>query len=438
MKNKEYCTNCGKELVKNAKFCFECGNPVEIKEEVIVEVTPKKRGRKPKTEEVEKQPTLIEEKPITQEIEYEKELKDLLKENKKERRKKFLYPILSSVFTFILCLVAFGFFYDYYLKNLVIETTKREVTVTDTGISEAVDKVYDAVVVVESYSNNKLYSTGTGFVYKTDKEKGYILTNDHVIDGADKVKVVFSNDTKEEVEIVGSDSYSDVAVLSIEKEKVLKVAEIGSSESLKVGDTSFAVGAPLDSSTYAWTVTRGVISGKNRAVAVSGQNSYSSTIMEVLQTDTAINSGNSGGPLCNSNGEVIGITNMKLASSTVEGMGFAIPIETAVKNAETIIDGGKVSYPYLGVSITTTINRYTGEYTGLYIESVEKNSPASKAGLKKGDKIVKINDKEVNNDTYFKYELYKHKVGDKITITVERDEKEKEIEVTLGTSSPTA
>lgn len=444
-REKKYCTNCNSPLTLKAKFCPECGCKVERLEET----------QTINTQEIKVElPTVIEEQPkqkveavteiVTEpSIEKEKIIIDesarLKKENKKLRIKKFIYPILSCFLTFALCLCVFAAFYKYYLENLVIETTKREVTVTDTGISEAVDKVYDAVVVVESYYRGQLYATGTGFVYKTEGNKGYILTNNHVIEKADEVKVVFTNNTKEKVEVVGSDSYSDVALLSVAKDKIISVAEIGSSEALNVGDTAFAVGAPLDSSTYAWTVTRGIISGKDRTVEVSSSNGFQSSIMDVLQTDTAINNGNSGGPLCNSNGQVIGITNMKLASSTIEGMGFAIPIETAVEYAEKFISGENIKYPYIGVAIyDATASRYSSEIIGVFIESVEKNSPAAKAGLESGDQILKVEGKDISSTTYFKHELYKYQIGDKITITIKRDGKEKDLKVTLGTSSPTA
>jgi serine protease Do len=216
------------------------------------------------------------------------------------------------------------------------------------------------------------------------------------------------------------------------KDKIIAVAELGSSEELKVGDTAFAVGAPLDSSTYAWTVTRGVISGKNRTVATQ------STVMEVLQTDTAINSGNSGGPLCNSNGEVMGITNMKLASSSLEGMGFAIPIETAVKHAETLMKGQNIAYPYIGVQINEGRKSYYSTDTFVYIVAVEKNSPAKKGGLKADDIILEVNDVEVTSAAMFKHELYKHKIGDEVKIKVERNGNEKTLVVKLGSQSKTA
>lgn len=334
--------------------------------------------------------------------------------------------ILYAILTFCACLVMFGLFYQFYLKNLVIETTKtiKDVTVTDTGIADAVEKVYNSVVTVKNYSRGKLYSTGSGFVFKTDSKYGYILTNYHVINGGSNVSVIFTNDKEEEVNVVGYDEYSDIAVLAVDKDKVISVAATGSSEDMRIGDTTFAVGTPVDSSIYSWSVTRGILSGKNRMVQVDNY------VMSVLQTDTAINSGNSGGPLCNSNGEVIGITNMKLASSQIEGMGFAIPIEDALKNAETIISGQKISRPYIGVSIYDATNYFSGE-TGLYVEYVEKDGPADKAGLKKGDKIIKVGDVEVNNSSYFRYQLYKYNIGDKVKITVSRNGSEKTLTVTL-------
>ncbi len=338
--------------------------------------------------------------------------------------------LICSFATFLICLCLFGLFYKFYLKDLTIETTKtiKEVSVTDSGIADAVEKVYNSVVTVKNYSRGQLYSTGSGFVFKTDDKYGYILTNYHVISGGSEVSVVFTNDKEEKVTVVGYDEYSDIAVLSIDKSNILATAQIGSSENLRIGDTTFAVGTPVDSSVYSWSVTRGILSGKNRMVEVDNY------VMSVLQTDTAINSGNSGGPLCNSNGEVIGITNMKLASSQIEGMGFAIPIEDAIKSAESLISGKKVIRPYLGVSIYDSKNYFTND-TGVYVESVEQGSAADKAGIKKGDKIIKIEDTNITNTSYFRYQLYKYEIGDKIKITVERDGSEKTFTVTLASNS---
>ena len=359
---------------------------------------------------------------------------DYVESNSKAEKKdikssKSTNGIVYIILTFCVCLCLFGGFYEFYLKHLVIETTKtiKDVTITDTGIADAVEKVYDSVVTVKNYVRNQLYSTGSGFVFKVDNKYGYILTNYHVISGGNEVSVVFTNNTDEKVTIVGYDEYSDIAVLAVDKSLVLSTAQIGSSNDMRIGDTTFAVGTPVDSSVYSWSVTRGILSGKDRMVQVDNY------VMSVLQTDTAINSGNSGGPLCNSNGEVIGITNMKLASSQIEGMGFAIPIEDAVKNAETIISGKKISRPYLGISIYDS-NNYFNNTSGVYVESVEKNGAAYNAGIKSGDKILKVNGVEIANTSYFRYQLYKYNIGDKIKITIERNGIEKTLTVTLAGS----
>lgn len=373
---------------------------------------------------------IVEEKKIEEpnNIEVIKEKKP---SNKKKSNKTGI--VLSVIITFLACLCIFGLFYEFYLKNLVIETTRyeKDVTVTDTGIADAVEKVYDSVVVVKTYIRGKDYASGTGFVYKTDKKYGYIITNNHVISNSSEVKVTFSNDKTVEATIIGNDEYADIAVLAVDKEYVISVATTGKSESMRVGDTTFAVGAPIDSTTFSWSVTRGILSGKNRVVEVS--DNYTNSVIQVLQTDTAINSGNSGGPLCNSNGEVIGVTNMKLASSSVEGMGFAIPIEEAVRYADSFITGEKITRPYLGISIYDKNNFFSND-TGVYINYIESKSVAEKAGFQVGDKILKINNTNITSSSYFKYELYKYNAGDKIKITIERNGKEKVIEVKLSTT----
>lgn len=337
--------------------------------------------------------------------------------------------IITILLTFTCCLLIFGIFYKVYLKDLVVEKTKiqKDVTVTDSGIADAVDKVYDSVVVIENYINDRVGSSGTGFVFKTDDKYGYILTNYHVIDNSKKIVVTFTNNKKIEASLVGIDEYSDIAVLKVDKSDVISVAQIGNADSLRVGDTTFTVGAPLDSSVYSWTVTRGILSGKNRLVEVTINNTNS--VMEVLQTDAAINSGNSGGPLCNSNGEVVGITNMKIASSSIEGMGFAIPIDTAIKTANDLIEGKTISRPYLGVSV------YETNSSVIYVEYVQRGSAADKAGIEKGDKILKIDNESISSTAQFRYQLYKYNVGDKITLTIERNEKEKKLNVTLSSAN---
>ncbi len=321
-------------------------------------------------------------------------------------------------------LMVFHYFPDLTRDTVTnITKTEKEVTVTDTGIADAVEKVYDSVVVVKTYQRNQLYATGTGFVYKQDDGKYYILTNYHVIENGTKVTVVFTDGREDVVTVKGGDKYSDIAVLSYTTKEEVTMSEIGSSIDMRVGDTVFAIGAPLDSEVYSWSVTRGILSGKDREVEVSTNNSQTSDwIMQVLQTDAAINSGNSGGPLCNSNGQVIGITNMKLVTSGVEGMGFAIPIEEATIYADSIIKGEDMSRPYIGISMVDATNSaYASKYgvqatEGVLIGAVEKGSPADKAGLKEGDIITKMNDTRITGVASLRYQLYKYKVGDTVTI----------------------
>lgn len=320
-----------------------------------------------------------------------------------------------------------------------ITKTQREVTVTDTGIADAVEKIYDSVVVVKTYVRNDVASTGTGFVYKKSNNKYYFITNYHVIEDGEKVGVVFTDGTEASVVVEGGDKYADIAILSYATSKEIQVSEIGSSEKMRVGDTVFAIGAPLDSSIYSNSVTRGVLSGKDREVEVSTNNSYvSDWIMQVLQTDAAINSGNSGGPLCNSNGQVIGITNMKLVTDGVEGMGFAIPIEQATSFADQIISGQNVSRPYIGISmVDANVEAYAHEYgikpcDGVLIGSVEANSPAEKAGLKAGDVIVGMNDVDIKNVATLRYQLYKYKTGEVVTVSYLRSGSKLSTKLTLG------
>ena len=322
----------------------------------------------------------------------------------------------------------------------------KSVEIKDEGISAAVSKVYDSVVVVENYKSDTLTGTGTGFVYKKDKKYGYILTNAHVVADGTKFYVTFTDNNRVEATIVGTDSYSDVALLKVDVKNIISVAEIGKTEDLLLGDTAFAIGAPLDYQVYSWSVTRGIISGTDRLVEVSVSNSSTADyVLKVLQTDAAINSGNSGGPLCNANGEVIGITNMKLASSSIEGMGFAIYIEDAVEYAEMFISGKTIERPYLGIGMydlsTIKSNYFFGSSintdltSGVYVQQVESGSAADKAGLKQGDIITAFDNEEVSSAAYLRYMLYKHKVGDTIEVTYYRNNEKKTTKVKLTSNS---
>ncbi len=310
------------------------------------------------------------------------------------------------------------------------------------SISPGVEAVYDSVVVVEGFTKGQLASTGTGFIYKENKGTAYIMTNHHVISGVESVKIILSNKTVINAEIRGSEAYSDIAVLAVTTDKTsMKVATLGDSTKLRVGDTLFTVGSP-EGADYAGTVTKGILSGAERlvAVALTGSNT-SDYYMKVLQTDAAINPGNSGGPICNINGEVIGITNMKLVDSTVEGMGFAIPIEDALFYAATLEKGENVVRPYFGIGMLDAANSYYLWQNGIVIDDkidagvvvleVADNSPASEAKLKKGDIIISLGGEDISSIAEFRYELYQHQVGEVVEVQYIRGGKKKTAKVKL-------
>ena len=328
----------------------------------------------------------------------------------------------------------------YYIPSEDGEKVIQEVNITESDtIAPAVNKVYDSVVTVLNYSS-QLQATGTGFVYKTDDQYGYILTNNHVISGARKIEVTNTENVTVEATLLGSDEYADLAVLRVDKSFVLQVATLGNSTDSEIGDTVFAVGTPVDVK-YAGSVTKGIISGKNRMVNVTLDDG-GAFMMEVIQTNTAINPGNSGGPLVNINGEVIGINTLKLVEDEIEGMGFAIPIEMATSVLDRLEKGEEIERPLLGVSMIDANNQYAlfsykvyldKDYEkGVVVIDVEKDSPAGVAGLQKDDVILKINDVEIEDTTHLKYILYKYSVGDNVKLEYEREGKTNTVDVKLN------
>lgn len=364
---------------------------------------------------------------------------------KKERNNTNWFVVVIVV----ICIMAIGGAITYGVMSVLPGTTiinkqEKEVTVTENGIADAVEKVYDSVVIVGTYKSNKLSSTGTGFIYKKDGDKYNIITNYHVIAGGDSVKITLTNGDSIDATLVGGNQYDDIAVLSITSKEELKTAVMGSSTESRIGDTVFTVGAPVNSSKYSWTVTRGILSGKDRVVSVSTSNSLTADYeMKVLQTDAAINSGNSGGPLCNSNGEVIGITNMKLLITGVEGMGFAIPIEDAINYADKLINGEDTSKPYLGLSMADlSQSAYVYYYYGITVPDdvkkgvivlgVEDKSASANAKLKKGDILYEFDGEEVSSVADLKYKLYKKNIGDKVEVKYYRNGKSETTTITLA------
>ena len=314
------------------------------------------------------------------------------------------------------------------------------VIVKEGSLSASVEKAYDAVMMVRNYKNaTTIQSTGSGFVYKTDSNYAYLMTNHHVIDGAAKVTLITSKDKEIEGKVLGSDEYLDLAVVRLNKSDIIDTVKIGTSENSKLGDIVFTIGSPLGYE-YRGTVTDGILSGKDREVTVSLATT-NDWVMKVLQTNAAVNPGNSGGPLLNASGEVIGIISLKLVETEVENMGFAIPIEYAMSHIDSLEKGEAIVRPMLGISMINATDTYSlyrngimldkNITSGVVVAEITTNSSASKSDLKKGDVITKLNGEETENIAFLRYELYKYKVGDTITITYLRDGKEKTTKVKL-------
>lgn len=372
------------------------------------------------------------------------------KKNKKEpRNNKSLKLIL---FLFISFALGVGLMYWYSINNPTVVTKNKtisETKVSEVAIEDAIDKVYDSVLCIEVLNNNgDALSTGTGFVYSKDDKYGYVLTNAHVVSNGTNIQGTLSNNAVVNLTVLGTDAYTDLAVLKMDVKDVIQVSSIGTSENTKVGNTVFTVGSPMGA-TYAGTVTKGILSGKDRLVATSTSSSNGvnneSYIVKVLQTDAAISPGNSGGPLVNLAGDVIGITSLKLVNEEVEGMGFAIPIEDAMKYVDYLEKGQAIQRPVMGVQIIDLTNKYLLYRYGITVDQSVKSGvmllkvsdgyPAFDAGLKDGDIITEINGEKISTASEFKYELYKHNIGDVIEVTYIRNGKTKKLKVKLSKAS---
>ena len=357
-----------------------------------------------------------------------------------------------------------------YQKQGNQATNNNSGTVTQTSYknenstTQAVNKVKDAVVSIITYSSNsrqssvfnaddtnsdsdnqQIASEGSGVIYKKDDKDAYLVTNTHVINGASKVDIRLADGTKVPGEIVGSDTFSDIAVVKISSEKVTTVAEFGDSSQLSVGETAIAIGSPLGSE-YANTVTQGIISSLNRNVSLKSEDGQAIST-KAIQTDTAINPGNSGGPLVNIQGQVIGITSSKIASNggtSVEGLGFAIPSNDAQNIIKQLESDGKVTRPALGIQMVNLsnvgasdlrkLNIPSGLTSGVVVRSVQSNMPAN-GHLQKYDVITKVDDKEIASSTDLQHALYNHAIGDTIKVTYYRNGKEETTSIKLDKNS---
>ena len=301
--------------------------------------------------------------------------------------------------------------------------------------TSAYNKVSDAVVSVLNFTKSSQgsyqeSSEGSGVIYKKTDGSAFIVTNNHVVSGSSAIRVIMSDGTKLSAKIVGTDSVTDLAVLKINSSKVTKTASFGNSDNIKVGETALAIGSPMGSN-YATTLTQGIISAKKRTVATTNTSGQTTGYATVIQTDTAINSGNSGGPLFNIAGQVIGINSMKLASdnsgTSVEGMGFAIPSNEVVKIINELVQKGEVVRPALGVATydlsnisssdqKSVLKLPTSVTKGVVIMKTYSGSPAKAAGLTKYDVITELGGKKVTSLATLRSALYAHSVNDTVTV----------------------
>lgn len=365
------------------------------------------------------------------------------------------------------------------LQNVVTPTTSQNQTNTvqaqgsasefEETIMKAVEKAKDSVVSIQNYQKesqqNNLYGYGTGgenqvdledpsasqklagegsgVIYKIDGDTAYLVTNNHVVENADSLKVKLADGTTEDGELVGRDAVSDLAVVKISSKNVKSAIKFADSDAAKVGSIAIAIGSPLGSK-FSNSVTQGIISGQSRIVPMDlnkdGQADIETTL---IQTSAAINPGNSGGALLNKDGDLVGINSSKFSNVDVEGMGFAIPSKEVQRVIAQLEKDGKVTRPFIGISqndlanITsrskTDILKLKSDQTdGVVVTDTVKGSPAETAGLKKYDVITKIGDKEIKNILELRRELYAYNVGDKVELTVLREGKETKVQVTLG------
>ena len=341
----------------------------------------------------------------------------------------------------------------------VHSTTVKTAYKNTTSTSEAVDKVKNAVVSVLTYSDSsnqglfekeensdsQISSEGSGVIYKKEGKYAYLVTNTHVINGAKKVDILLADGNKVPGEVVGSDVYSDIAVVRISADKAKAVAEFGDSNQLTVGETAIAIGSPLGTD-YANSVTQGIISSQGRNVNLKADNGQNIST-RALQTDAAINPGNSGGPLINIQGQVIGITSSKISNNgqtSVEGMGFAIPANDVVNIIKQLEEKGKVVRPALGIQMMDLSNLSTSDLSqlklpekisgGVLVRSTLENMPASDK-LQRYDVITKIDDTDIESTADLQSALYSHQINDTIKVTFYRDGKQQTTSIKLTKST---
>ncbi|CAM3192845.1 trypsin-like peptidase domain-containing protein [Filibacter tadaridae] len=338
-------------------------------------------------------------------------------------------------------------------KDAGITKTERISADINTDVTGIVEKVADTVVGVTNLQTADEFwasaeapqaaGSGSGVIFKKQGKKAYVITNHHVVEGAQELEITFDDGTKSEGKLVGSDMWTDLAVIEINAENVKAVAEFGDSDALKRGETVIAIGNPLGLG-FSGSVTVGVVSGKDRSVPIDfNQDGRMDWQADVLQTDAAINPGNSGGALMNLAGQLIGINSMKISEEAVEGIGLAIPINLAIPIIEDLESMGEVKRPTMGVSLIDLrsipahqqqemLGLPTDVTDGVVVTDVMPASPALQAGVKKYDVIVEMDDEKIEDMVTLRKHLYNAKdVGDTMRMKVYRKGKVLEIEMVL-------
>lgn len=296
-----------------------------------------------------------------------------------------------------------------------------------------------AVVGITNFQGTNFFSgeqeSGSGSGFIIDGEKGLIVTNNHVISGAQRLTVTLNEKEQYNASVVGRDSRTDLAVIKINADKKLPEITLGDSNKLQVGEGVVAIGNPLGKE-FARSVTSGVVSALNREITVATSQGGGEVTLNLIQTDAAINPGNSGGPLVNMKGQVVGINSVKIAQEGVEGMGFSIPIADAKPIIHQIISQGYVRRPFIGIYNFQEITQEMAEWynipTGIYVGGVVQGSPAARVGIRPEDIIVEIDGTRISSYADLDGVIGKHQVGDKISIAVVRNGSRRTFKLTLG------
>ena len=381
---------------------------------------------------------------------------------KKEKKRSFSFlTVIASMVFSLICGLGGGWFAYTHLGNNDEPSSKTGITYSNesspsaittvssneskTGLttSEVAAKASPSVVEIVTEVTSTQYgmfggtytsqAAGSGVIISKD---GYIITNNHVVEDANSITVTTYDNKQYNATLVGTDPASDIAVIKIDADEELSAATVGDSSKLQAGDTAVVIGNPLG--TLGGTVTDGIISSPSREMVINNQS------MELIQTNAEINSGNSGGGLFDGNGNLVGIVNAKDSGTTssgtvIEGIGFAIPINSAMKVADELIQYGKViDRATLGVYLQEVSSNYFNYTPGLYITGTANGSGAEKAGLKAYDRIVSADGNEINSQSDLTKVLRDKNVGDTISLTIERNGKQMDVQVTLGSSGSTS